>query len=285
MLGYSKQSYYKRKSKDNRDKIDREEIRGCVMRIRQKLPKIGGRKLYHMLKLELIESGIKIGRDKFFDYLREERLLVPKLKRYYKTTDSKHWMKKYTNLLLDKVVDGPEQVWVADITYLRTRDNVYYLHLITDAYSKKIVGYNLADNLLSSSTLLSLKMAISNRIYKGSLIHHSDRGSQYCSREYTKALKAHGILISMTEKYDPYENAIAERVNGILKDEFGLGEIFESYYFLQLQVKESIDNYNELRVHFSINMLTPNQAHLQNEVKLKRWPKKFKEYKKEEFVF
>jgi transposase InsO family protein len=182
-------------------------------------------------------------------------------------------MRKYPNLIKEIDINRPEQIWVADITYLRTRDKTYYLHLITDAYSKKIVGYNLSDNLMASSTLQALKMAVINRKYNNNLIHHSDRGLQYCSKEYTQFLSKNKILISMTQNYDPYENAIAERVNGILKEEFGLFEIFEDFDNLKKQVEESILFYNQIRVHLSINMLTPNQAHLQNQIKLKRWKK------------
>ncbi|SMP37551.1 Transposase InsO and inactivated derivatives [Flavobacterium hercynium] len=243
------------------------------MSVRQKLPKTGGKKLYHMLKDDFKKDKIKIGRDKLFDFLRDEYLLVPKVRRYYKTTNSRHWMRKYPNLIKEIDISRPEQIWVADITYLRTRDKTYYLHLITDAYSKKIVGYNLSDNLMASSTLQALKMAVINRKYNNNLIHHSDRGLQYCSKEYTQFLSKNKILISMTQNYDPYENAIAERVNGILKEEFGLFEIFKDFDNLKKQVEESILFYNQIRVHLSINMLTPNQAHLQNQIKLKRWKK------------
>lgn len=145
--------------------------------------------------------------------------------------------------------------------------------MITDAYSKKIVGYKLSDNLMATSTLEALKMAITNRKYNNSLIHHSDRGLQYCSKEYTEYLSRNNIDISMTQNYDPYENAIAESVNGILKEEFGLFETFGDFQNLTKQVQESIELYNQIRVHLSINMLTPNQAHLQNKVKLKSWKK------------
>jgi transposase InsO family protein len=243
------------------------------MSVRQKLPKTGGRKLHHILGGDFEKYQIKIGRDRLFDFLRDEYLLVSKTRRYYKTTNSRHWMRRYPNLIKNMNITRPEQIWVADITYLRTRDKTYYLHLITDAYSKKIVGYNLSDNLMATSTLEALKMAVGNRKYDNCLIHHSDRGLQYCSREYTQYLFQSNISVSMTQSYDPYENAVAERVNGILKEEFGLFEIFENFKSLKKQVQESILFYNQIRVHLSINMLTPNQAHLQNQVKLKTWKK------------
>jgi transposase InsO family protein len=273
LFGYSKQAYYKRKSHQLKSNFDKEHLKCLIMSVRQKLPKTGGKKLYHMLRDDLKEHQIKIGRDKLFDFLRDQYLLVGKTRRYYKTTNSRHWMRKYPNLIKEMSINRPEQVWVADITYLRTKEKTFYLHLITDAYSKKIVGYKLADNLMASSTLEALKMAVSNRKYNNKLIHHSDRGLQYCSKDYTEYLLANNIFISMTQNYDPYENAIAERVNGILKDEFGLFDVFENYLDLKKQVEESIMFYNQIRVHLSINMLTPNQAHLQNQIKLKRWKK------------
>lgn len=273
MLGYSKQAYYKRKSHQLTASLDKEHLKSLVMSVRQKLPKTGSKKLYFMLKDDFRRHQIKIGRDKLINFLRDEYLLVSKVRRYYKTTNSRHWMRKYPNLIKEMSINRPEQVWVADITYLRTKEKTFYLHLITDAYSKKIVGYKLADNLMGSSTLEALKMAVSNRKYNNKLIHHSDRGLQYCSKDYTEYLLANNIFISMTQNYDPYENAIAERVNGILKDEFGLFDVFENYLDLKKQVEESIMFYNQIRVHLSINMLTPNQAHLQNQIKLKRWKK------------
>lgn len=253
--------------------LDKEHVHSLVMSVRQKLPKTGGKKLHYMLKDDFKKHQIKIGRDKLFDFLRNEYLLVPKARRYYKTTNSRHWMRKYPNLIKEMDIIRPEQIWVADITYLRTKEKTHYLHLITDAYSKKIVGYKLSDNLMATSTLEALKMANVNRKYNNNLIHHSDRGLQYCSKEYTEYLSKNNIDISMTQNYDPYENAIAERVNGILKEEFGLFETFDNFQNLKKQVEESIDFYNQIRVHLSVKMLTPNQAHLQNQVKLKSWKK------------
>ncbi len=244
------------------------------MSIRSKLPKVGGRKVYHMIQEDLINLEIKMGRDKLFDYLRHEHLLVPKRKKYYKTTNSRHWMRKYPNLIKNISIIHPEQLWVADITYLQVQNKHYYLHLLTDAYSKKIVGYQLADNLLATTTLKALEQALKNRKYNYQIIHHSDRGLQYCSSEYTNKLMEHKLRISMTEKYDPYENAIAERLNGILKDEFGLDNIFESYDLLKKQVRQSIRLYNQLRPHLSIEMVTPEKAHRQDKIKLKTWEKK-----------
>jgi len=248
-------------------------VKEHVLRIRQKLPRIGGRKLHYLLGPILEKENIDIGRDKLFSLLREEHLLLPKRKKYFKTTNSKHWMRKYPNLIQHIEIKMPEQVWVADITYLQASNKHYYLHLITDAYSKKIMGYNLTDNLAASSTTTALKKALSKRIYDHSLIHHSDRGLQYCSSEYTDLLKKNNILISMTESYDPYENAVAERINGILKDEFLLDSNFKNFETLESNVYQAIALYNQIRPHFSIELLTPNKAHKQSTIKLKSWKK------------
>ncbi len=272
LFGFSKQAYYKRKRRANSS--DYQELKKLIMNVRNQLPKSGGRKVYHMISEDLRKKNIKMGRDKLFSYLRSEHLLVTKKKKYHKTTNSKHWMRKYPNLVKNLVINRPEQVWVADITYLQVKKKHYYLHLITDAYSKRIVGYKLADNMLAVTTLKALEKAVSERQYKEELIHHSDRGLQYCSSIYTQKLSNSNIKISMTEQYDPYENAVAERVNGILKDEFGLDNIFENYERLELQILQSIALYNQLRPHVSIGLLTPNQAHKQRDLKLKTWKQK-----------
>jgi len=254
--------------------LEREEVRSQVMQIRKQLPRLGTRKLYHQLSGKLADKHIKLGRDRLFEFLREENMLIPKVKKYHKTTNSRHWMHKYPNVIKGLKIDRPEQLWVADITYLQMQDKHYYLHLITDAYSKKIVGYELCNNLKTASTLKALRMALNNRQYRKSLIHHSDRGLQYCSKEYTDLLKTNKVTISMTEKYDPYENAVAERVNGILKEEFGLDISFESEELMHQYVDQSITLYNQLRPHMSIGLLTPTQAHNQTKVKLKTYKKK-----------
>ena len=273
LFGYTKQAFYKRKSNIKISKYNSELLRCLVVNIRKQLPRAGGKKLHVMLQDEFIKHHISIGRDNFLDFLKAEYLQVPKARRYYKTTNSRHWMKRYPNLISNLVLNRPEQVWVADITYLRTKEKTYYLHLLTDACSKKIVGYQLSDNLMSSTTVKALEMALIDRETKNQLIHHSDRGLQYCSKEYTDLLKKNNILISMTQQYDPYENAIAERVNGILKEEFGLHEIFENYQNLNKQVTQAITLYNNFRIHMSINMITPNQAHQQKTIHLKQWKK------------
>jgi transposase InsO family protein len=271
LFGYSKQAYYKFKFPIETTE-DQAKLLKAVLQIRSQLPRCGVRKLHYLLQKKA--DHVPIGRDRLFSFLRTRGLLVSKRKKYHKTTNSKHWMKKYPNLIKDLAITHPEQLWVADITYLESQQKHYYLHLITDAYSKKIVGYTLSDNMLATTTLKALKQAINSRKYTSNLIHHSDRGLQYSSAIYTQRLIESNIKISMTEQSDPYENAIAERVNGILKDEFGLDESFENYELMEKQVTQSIAIYNQLRPHLSIEMMTPNEAHKQPIINLKTWKQK-----------
>ena len=274
LFGLSRQAYYKFKS----DRIKRKEelivVREMVVRIRCMTPRIGTRKLYFLIKDELELLNIKIGRDILFNFLRAEHLLIRPKRSYIKTTNSKHWMKKYPNLIKDKELTKPEQLWVSDITYIKTDHGHEYLSLITDAYSKKIMGYELLDNLSTTGPLKALEMALKNRKYTHDLIHHSDRGLQYCSTDYVTKLNEHGIKISMTENGDPYENAIPERINGILKYEFLIIDGFTNHLQAIEVIKESIGIYNDQRPHLSCEMLTSNQAHKQQKVRLKKWKKK-----------
>jgi len=276
LFGYSKQAYYKQTRFKIQSLVKLENAKSLVLGLRRQMPRIGTRKLYYLLRDEFSQDQIKMGRDKLFDLLRNEGLLIFKRKRYTITTNSKHWMKKYPNLIKDLTIHRPEQVWAADITYIDTVENGNcYLHLITDVYSKQIMGYELCDNMEASSTLKALKMAIKNRQYKEQpLIHHSDRGLQYCSKIYTKTLINNKIIISMTENGDPYENAVAERVNGILKDEFGLSEQLINKVEANKQTAQSIEIYNSLRPHLSCQMLTPNKMHLQQKITIKRYKKR-----------
>lgn len=197
-----------------------------------------------------------------FAYLRAHDLLVTPKRSYTKTTNSKHWLKKHPNLLKDdrnKAV-MPEQVLVADITYVKSGKGTHYLSLVTDACSRRIMGYCLSDDMRACSVVKALKMAQSNRYYDHITIHHSDRGLQYCSELYQEILQAYQITPSMTDGYDCYQNALAERINGILKYEFLLYEC-NTFDELKVLIKESIHIYNEWRPHLSLNMLTPNQAH------------------------
>lgn len=224
------------------------------------MPRLGGRKLYFLLKPAFAARGIKLGRDGLFDYLREHRLLVQPVKRYTKTTHSKHWMKKYPNLFEEQIVNRAEQAFVSDITYVETEEGVHYLSLVTDAYSRKIMGYEVSDNMCAESVVKALRQAARQRQTRRSLIHHSDRGLQYCSSIYQEELKRHDITPSMTDGYDCYQNALAERVNGILKQEFLLHKC-QNLKELKGLVRESVDIYNHLRPHLSLNMKTPEEVH------------------------
>ncbi len=224
------------------------------------MPRLGGRKLYSLLKPKFNAHSIKLGRDGFFDYLREHRLLVPPVKRFIKTTQSSHWMKKYPNLLTSQDINRAEQVFVSDITYVETDEGVHYLSLVTDAYSRKIMGYEVSDNLRAESVVKALRQAARQRQTDKSLLHHSDRGLQYCSSIYQEELKRHDITPSMTDGYDCYQNALAERVNGILKQEFLLFKCRDLQELKDL-VRESVAIYNRLRPHLSLNMQTPEEVH------------------------
>ena len=242
--------------------------------VRQKLPKIGTEKLYYLLEKRFRKHEITIGRDGLHLLLQDHGLTIRKKKKRPKTTNSRHWMKKYPNLIKELVPNAPDMIWVSDITYLSLKDCFCYLSLITDAYSRKIVGYCLYPNLSNEGCIDALEMALETRKLMHTLIHHSDRGSQYCSKSYVHILGTHKIFISMTESGSPYENAQAERVNGILKIEHGLEELFSSFK----QAKEAVDKavlyYNECRPHASIDFLTPNEAYqLKGDIK-KRWKKK-----------
>jgi len=237
------------------------------------MPKIGTRKLYFLLQEDL--QLLNIGRDKLFKILKANHMLIKPKRRYHITTDSHHRFRKHKNQIKRLDILRPEQVWVSDITYLGNRTNPSYLALITDAYSKKIVGFNVSDSLSVSGSIAALDMALKNRKYKQKpLIHHSDRGLQYCSNEYQKLLKKNHIKPSMTEQYDPYENAIAERVNGILKQEFDIDKYDTNLLSKIKLVKNTIKIYNQFRPHLSNRMLTPNLMHLQNQVKMKTYKKK-----------
>ena len=237
------------------------------------MPMIGTRKLYHLLKPQLTQ--LNIGRDKLFRILKANRLLIKQKRSYHITTDSHHRFRKHKNLVNILEIERPEQVWVSDITYTGNRKNPSYLALITDAYSKKIVGYNVSDSLNAYGSIRALEMAVKNRKDKTKpLIHHSDRGLQYCSDDYQKTLKTNNIKPSMTEQYDPYENAIAERINGILKQEFSIAKYDVDLVIKTNLISNAIKIYNTKRPHLSNHMLTPNQMHQQNKLKRKTYKSK-----------
>ena len=235
---------------------------------------MGTRKLHYLLGEQLPTAHKHVGRDWLFDFLRQQGLLVKKKRKYVKTTDSRQWTRQYTNLVKYKRPQRPEQVWVADITYLATRQGYRYLHLLTDAYSKKIVGYELSPDMTAEHTIAALTSALQQRQYNRSIIHHSDRGMQYNSAAYTQVVKKAGMQISMTQDGSPYDNAVAERINGILKQEYGLGEVAANEKTLRRQLTQAIDNYNNHRPHWSCWLLTPQQMHQQEQLPVRSWHKK-----------
>ena len=234
----------------------------------------GGIKLYSELKQDFIANDIKIGRDKFYSVLRMHNLLVPKLKNYITTTDSKHQFRKYKNLIKDKVPNRPEQLWVSDITYIKTQNGHNYLAIVTDAYSKQIMGYKLANHMRTSLCTEALAMAIKNRKYPNkALIHHSDRGFQYCNPKYTQFAEKNGITMSMTEQYDPYENAIAERINRTLKYEYGLRKTLKNTDIAKKTAIQAVYIYNHLRAHCSLDLRKPSEVHQNPNIKYKSYRK------------
>lgn len=233
-----------------------------IRRVRKRLPRLGTRKLYVLIKDRLRAKGIKCGRDKLFKYLKEFNLLIKQKKYYVKTTFSNHWLLKYPNIAKGKYIELPEQIWVSDITYLRTAEGYCYLSLITDAYSRKIMGYHISDSITAGDCLKALKMAIKKRLYPDrKIIHHSDRGAQYCSGEYIRAALKANIEMSMTESSSPYDNALAERMNRTIKEEFNLNVKLKSKSQAYEMVHKSIKLYNSYRPHISLEVFTPNCIH------------------------
>lgn len=259
MFGISRQAFYQKQKRQQLRLAELKQLKDFVIIERRLMPRVGTRKLYYLLEKKLKAVGIKIGRDALFDFLKSENMLVKKRKNYTKTTWSKHWLHKYPNLLKELKPYRPEQVWVSDITYVPTRDGNSYLSLVTDAYSRKIVGYHLSEDMRTENVAKALSMAIKHRKTKLPLIHHSDRGLQYCAAEYQQLLVKENINPSMTDGYDCYQNALAERINGILKDEF----LIQTYTPEQLLrvVEQSVAIYNNYRPHLSLKYKTPNFIH------------------------
>jgi putative transposase len=260
VLGVSRQSVYQAESRWAIVWAQMKQVRELVFSVRMKLPRLGTRKLYYLLRQEFAARGLKVGRDALFSCLREHHLLIRPRKNYTKTTNSKHWLKKHPNLLLERKPKRPEEVFVSDITYVKSRQRTHYLSLVTDAFSRKIMGYHLSDDLSAENMVEALKMAAKNRLNDRPLIHHSDRGLQYASAIYQSELRRHNITPSMTDGYDCYQNALAERVNGILKQEFLMTKCNTGKELEQL-IAQSIDAYNQKRPHLSLNMKTPDEIH------------------------
>jgi transposase InsO family protein len=257
LFGISRQAIYQQEARClERDK-ELLTVRQLVEKQRRIMPRLGVRKLYFLLEQSFIENGIKIGRDAFFAYLKREQMLVKPMKNYTKTTFSKHWLRKYPNLFKDIDVNRTEQVFVSDITYIKSNERTHYLSLVTDVFSRKIVGYHLSDDMSAENVVKALKMAVKNRKTNLQLIHHSDRGLQYCSQIYQNELNKNKIIASMTDGYDCYQNALAERINGILKQEFLIYKCKSGNELNEL-IRESVECYNTKRPHLSLNMKTPN---------------------------
>jgi len=268
-FGYTRQAYYKRQRREERQAVMAELIIQEVMKIRKQQKRMGVRKLHDRLSGFMAEHGIRMGRDAFYDLLREHSLLVRKRRLRKPRTTFSGPGRRYPNLIRDYIPTAANQVWVSDITYVRVKEGFGYLSLITDAYSRKIVGYNLYRDLSTKGCVAALRMALRNNPERDSLIHHSDRGLQYYSAAYRKVLGP-SIRISMTEKSDPLENAIAERVNGILKDEL-LDKRFRSFTEAREKIDEAVNIYNHHRPHLSIEMLTPAEAHTRTGTIKRKW--------------
>lgn len=281
LFGKTRQAFYDQR-KEGTDKGLQESLAlKLVMEIRRDLPRCGTDKLHHMLQPSFEAHGIKLGRDGLYGLLGSYGMLIRQRKRKPYTTNANHRYKKYPNLIRDMIVTSAGQLWVSDITYIRHVGGFCYLSIITDAYSHKIVGYKLNATLHSQGPIDALLMAGTDT-KQTSLIHHSDRGIQYCCNDYVQMITHLGIQLSMTENGDPYENAVAERVNGILKYEHGLKDTFSSYAQAVIAVAEAIRKYNGLRIHDSAGRLTPMVAHEQNGILKKYWkPKVYRKAKEE----
>ena len=279
-FGVTRQAYYQNGWKGIDTSIEEEILVQEVLSIRKNHKRMGTRKLYEKLQPFMLEHQIKMGRDALFDTLASNKLLVRRRKRRIQTTQSFHWLRKYPNLIRGFVPSAPNQLWVSDITYLKINENHVYISFITDAYSHKIVGHHVAETLEAIETIQALKMAFSGlpkaKENDFQLIHHSDRGVQYCSQDYVRLLQDHFVQISMTESGDPLENAIAERLNGILKDEYLNDSSINSIEEARKALTRAVHFYNEDRPHMSIGNLYPSQVHKQNLKTEKLWKNYYK---------
>ncbi len=263
-MGISRQAYYQGQQRNAERDQRSEAVVQLVKEQRLRQPRLGTRKLHHLLRDPLERQGLTLGRDAMFDVLRNARMLVPTRRAYHKTTDSHHRFRRHPNLVKEGParvrVTGSEQLWVADITYLPTDGKFVYLSLVTDAHSRKIVGWHVHASLQTEEVAQAMKMALRSRKTRQELVHHSDRGIQYCSTYYQDIHKRHGVRCSMTDGYDCYQNAMAERVNGILKNEFLLTRPVDLLQARRL-VAESVQIYNQERPHLSLKMQTPDAVH------------------------
>jgi putative transposase len=273
LFGKSRQAWYETQKRDEKEDFQSLMLLSEVRRLRLDLPSIGVDVLHHQLTEFRYCHGIKIGRDKLANLLRDNNLLIKKKKRWVKTTWSHHHFYKYPNLTVGKKVTSPNCLWVSDITYVPLLRGFAYLSLITDAYSRKIVGWAVESSLQATGPLKALKMALKTNIDRlnAELMHHSDRGVQYCCTDYVKLLKKSKIAISMTRQGDPYENALAERMNRTIKDDMLLNRTFVDVQAAEDKIRWAIENYNTLRPHGSCDYLTPEQAHQMQGKLAQRW--------------
>ena len=283
LFGISRQAYYQYNNYVTALYLEQELVLQEVIKIRTSHKRIGGRKLFAMLESFMISHQIKMGRDAFLNLLSINKLLVKKRKTRIITTQSLHWLRKYKNKIKNFTPTEANQLYVSDITYWKIGEGNAYISLITDAFSHKVVGYNIAESLKATESIKALKMAISNlNTVDYNLIHHSDRGAQYCCGEYVKLLLDNKIEISMTENGDPLENAIAERINGILKGEYLECYDIETFEEAEKLLHSVIKLYNEERPHMSIGNLTPSKVHDNNIITSKLWKNYWK--KREEIL-
>lgn len=258
----SRQNYYLRRRRRQRQRVDGDLVAEMVRQERQSHPRLGTRKLRDALQKPLAKAGVKIGRDRMFEVLRERALLIAPLPAEYPTTtNSYHCLPVFKNRIKDFELNGANQVWVADLTYLRTEEGFLYLALLTDKWSRKIVGYHCGDTLEAVGCTRALEMALAALPEGARPIHHSDRGSQYCCHEYVNLLSDHGLGISMTESNHCAENALAERMNGILKSEYLLGRRFKEKKEARRAVKQAIHLYNTRRPHGALGNRLPEEVH------------------------
>jgi transposase InsO family protein len=258
----SRQNYYAKRQRRQRRAVDSDLVVSLVQEERREQGRLGTRKLYHMLKPRLEAAGVRIGRDRLFEELRKKDLLLePVPAQYPQTTQSYHNLPVFRNLIKDLKTTAPNQVWVSDITYVRTAEGFMYLSLMTDKHSRKIVGWHGGDSLEAVGCVRALKRALADLPEGSAPIHHSDQGSQYCCHEYVGHLRAAGLPISMTERDHCAENALAERVNGILKQEYGLGRELPSKQIAYLAIRQAVELYNTRRPHSALKYRTPAQVH------------------------
>lgn len=280
-MGFSTQAYHKKQNKTVQYLHQEQLILQQIDAIRKFQPRCGGRKLFIMLQPFFKQQNISMGRDVFFDLLRQNRLLVRRIKRSVHTTNSKHHFRRYPNLVKDFVPLKAHEMWVADITYIPLKNRFAYLFLITDAYSRKIVGFHVSDDMKVSSASMALRKALAQKPPETIVIHHSDRGIQYCSTAYVELLEKNHAHISMTQNGDPYENAIAERVNGILKSEL-ISKYYDNIDIAASHIARCITIYNYRRRHSSLNWQIPDEVHKQQGPQIRRWKNYYQKPKRKE---